>query len=219
MTATNTRFFENGHLVAGLSGDSAVEPSGPWYGVLGDKILTGDGKEEAPEKVLAGKKVVGLYFSGSWCPPCKRFTPVLSDLYKSAKASDPSAFECVFLTSCNDKENFDEYRAKMPFPAIPYDASQGSPDQPGAGFVRKAKRESGYSQGILGAKYGIASVPTLVLVDGETGETLSAKAHETTPATDGGPESYDWYEGPGNSAADKAWNAISKPPNNAGSKL
>jgi len=214
--ATNTRFFENGHLVAGLTTTPAA--SGPWYAALGQKVLTADG-EVPTEQVVKGKKVVGLYFSGMWCGPCKRFTPVLSELYRGAKAADPSSFECVFLSACNDTDQFNEYRSHMPWPAIPYEASQGTPEKQGAGFVRKAKRETGYKQGVFGEKFSVASVPRLVLIDGETGEVLTDKAHETTPGENGAPESYDWYDGSGNTAADKAWRSIAKPASNAGSKL
>ena len=26
--------------------------------------------------------IIGLYFSAHWCPPCRGFTPVLSEFYK-----------------------------------------------------------------------------------------------------------------------------------------
>ena len=39
------------------------------------KIIDADGKE-IPTESLRGK-IVALYFSASWCIPCKKFTPQL----------------------------------------------------------------------------------------------------------------------------------------------
>ncbi len=36
---------------------------------LGDKFLTPKG--EAGKEILAGVRLIGLLFGGSWCPPCK----------------------------------------------------------------------------------------------------------------------------------------------------
>jgi len=31
--------------------------------------------------VVQGQTVIGLYFSADWCPPCRHFTPLLTNLY------------------------------------------------------------------------------------------------------------------------------------------
>ena len=43
-------------------------------------------------EALAGK-VVGIYFSGDWCPPCRGFTPILVQAYDnvSRRLTRPSA--------------------------------------------------------------------------------------------------------------------------------
>lgn len=64
---------------------------------------------------------VGFYFSAHWCPPCRHFTPQLAELYKAAQDKHPS-FRLVFVSCDRDKESFDEYRAEMPWPAVPLDA-------------------------------------------------------------------------------------------------
>uniref|UniRef100_A0A1I7YEM5 Thioredoxin domain-containing protein n=1 Tax=Steinernema glaseri TaxID=37863 RepID=A0A1I7YEM5_9BILA len=45
-------------------------------------------------EALAGK-IVALYFSAHWCPPCRQFTPVLKDFYKELEGED---FEIVFVS-------------------------------------------------------------------------------------------------------------------------
>lgn len=63
-------------------------------------------------------KLVGLYFSGSWCGPCRMFTPKLVQVYQ--ELSSKADFEVVFISTDRDDESFDGYFSKMPWPAIPF---------------------------------------------------------------------------------------------------
>nr|XP_054775617.1 uncharacterized protein LOC129284187 [Lytechinus pictus] len=42
-------------------------------------------------------KVLGIYFSAHWCPPCKTFTPVLKGTYEKIKETG-QPFEIIFAT-------------------------------------------------------------------------------------------------------------------------
>ncbi|KAF8410373.1 hypothetical protein HHK36_002901 [Tetracentron sinense] len=64
-------------------------------------------------------KVVGLYFSANWYPPCRKFTPVLASVYEQLKGNG-IGFEVVFVSSDEDSEAFNSYRACMPWLAIPF---------------------------------------------------------------------------------------------------
>lgn len=66
-------------------------------------------------------QVIGLYFSASWCPPCRRTTPELAKVYKRLR-SQGKQLQLVFVSSDKDAAAFEEYRAHMPFPAIPYES-------------------------------------------------------------------------------------------------
>lgn len=106
----------------------------------GDQVKIGD---------LAGK-IVGLYFSGSWCGPCHRFTPELVEAYQ--ELSSKGDFEVVFISSDRIDEAFDAYFAKMPWLAIPYSDSE--------------KRKE------LKNLFQVRGIPHLVIIDGD-GKVLS----------------------------------------------
>ncbi|KAH6832885.1 hypothetical protein C2S53_014396 [Perilla frutescens var. hirtella] len=64
-------------------------------------------------------KIIGIYFSANWYPPCRKFTPVLANAYEQLKSRDPGV-EIVFVSCDEDTGAFDEYRAQMPWLAIPF---------------------------------------------------------------------------------------------------
>jgi hypothetical protein len=55
---------------------------------------------------------------------------------------------------------------------MPWERSQGTGTETGLGFVRKKAREAGRAQGVLGEKFGVASVPKLFVLDGKNGRIL-----------------------------------------------
>jgi len=89
--------------------------------MLGSTLLSSDYSLVDTDTVLKGK-YVGLYFSASWCPPCRMFTPTLKDTYKKIAASR-SDFEIVFLSRDSDQQAFGDYFAKMPWLAVPFSGS------------------------------------------------------------------------------------------------
>eukprot|EP00995_Heteronema_vittatum_P009450 NODE_4781_length_553_cov_82.509921_g3494_i0.p1 GENE.NODE_4781_length_553_cov_82.509921_g3494_i0~~NODE_4781_length_553_cov_82.509921_g3494_i0.p1 ORF type:complete len:140 (+),score=28.59 NODE_4781_length_553_cov_82.509921_g3494_i0:43-420(+) len=96
-------------------------------------------------EVLSGSKKIGFYFSAHWCPPCRGFTPKLSEAYKAIKAAHPE-FEIIFVTSDRDEASFKEYFASMPFLALPF-GDQSIPT--------------------LKKQFNITGIPALVIVDGD----------------------------------------------------
>ena len=66
-------------------------------------------------------RVIGIYFSAEWCPPCKGFTPKLVEFYNKLKASDQSLkIEVVFVSWDKDEHAFTEYFGTMPWLALPF---------------------------------------------------------------------------------------------------
>ncbi|CAI5449338.1 unnamed protein product [Caenorhabditis angaria] len=72
----------------------------------GITLLNKELEEVKAEEALAGK-VVALYFSAGWCPPCKQFTPKLHRLYNALR-SNGKPFEVVFFTRDRSRADFEE---------------------------------------------------------------------------------------------------------------
>ena len=94
--------------------------------MLGEELKGKDGLKVQTETITkknVNEGVIGLYFSAHWCPPCKAFTPILSEFYnkfKTENASTGKYLELVFVSSDRDETQFNEYFATMPFLALPY---------------------------------------------------------------------------------------------------
>ena len=108
--------------------------------LVGTELVNADGEKVATSS-LEGK-VIGLYFSASWCGPCRAFTPSLVKL----RDRKDDEFEVVFVSSDRSAEDQREYMKDydMGWPAIPYDSPL---------------------RGELAGKYGISGIPSLVIVD------------------------------------------------------
>lgn len=121
------------------------------------KILTKkknkSGKDAQPSS--KNPNLIGLYFSASWCPPCKTFTPLLTEFYNTAKKTCPDEFEIIFVSSDRTQEEFDGYYEKMPWLAIP--PVEGS-----------AKIKA-----TLSSTLGVTAIPALAIIDGKTGEFIA----------------------------------------------
>jgi nucleoredoxin len=65
----------------------------------GDKV-SGD--------TLGDKKIIVIYFSAHWCPPCRMFTPILAEFYDDA-TDDKLPLEIVFVSSDKNEEEMLEY--------------------------------------------------------------------------------------------------------------
>ncbi|MEX1111311.1 MAG: thioredoxin-like domain-containing protein [Chthoniobacterales bacterium] len=108
--------------------------------LVGPDLINAAG-EKVPTSSLAGK-VVGLYFSAEWCPPCKAFTPELVKL----RDSEAGKFEVIFVSSDRSAEAQQKYMTnyKMNWLAVPHDSPL---------------REQ------LQQKFGIQGIPSLVIID------------------------------------------------------
>jgi len=120
-----------------------------------DFVCRNDGSKVSIES-LSSNEAVLLYFSAHWCPPCRRFTPFLADLYKSLK-EDGKAVEVVFVSWDRGEEQFKEYFESMPWLAIPYEDDKA--------------RDS------LTKQFKIDGIPSLLIFNG-SGDVISEEGTE-----------------------------------------
>lgn len=119
---------------------------------------------EKTENVLKNKKIIGLYFSGHYCPPCKKFTPLLAEVYEEIKENNntnnynntnnsnntnninnTNDLEIIFISSDKEKDSFIKYYKEMPWLALPYER-------------RDIKTK-------LCEDYNVKTIPTLIFFD------------------------------------------------------
>ncbi|KAL8126373.1 putative nucleoredoxin 2 [Apium graveolens] len=82
-----------------------------------DFLLSSDGTQVKVSE-LEGK-VIGIYFSANWYPPCRSFNHLLINTYEQIKSCS-SEFEIVFVSSDEDLDAFNTFHAGMPWLAIPF---------------------------------------------------------------------------------------------------
>mmetsp|Transcript_81452 Transcript_81452/g.263832 ORF Transcript_81452/g.263832 Transcript_81452/m.263832 type:complete len:283 (-) Transcript_81452:111-959(-) len=116
-----------------------------------------------PADALTGK-VVALYFSAHWCPPCRGFTPALRQFYDTLKSSG-EPLEIVFVSGDRSKEEFQEYFANDhgDWLAVDFDA----------------KEKQALSQ-----HYGIKGIPALIVVDSK-GKVVVPEARQDVARSQG----------------------------------
>ena len=71
------------------------------------KLIKKNGEEISPKDELKDN-IVGLYFSASWCPPCRQFTPVLANTHEELRRRG-SKFHIVFLSSDKTQDEMMRY--------------------------------------------------------------------------------------------------------------
>ena len=92
--------------------------SAEWFAkYFPEELVNAEGKKFETASLLKGK-MVAVYFSASWCPPCRKFTPELVKFYK--KVAKKSNLEIVFVSSDRDEKSMNAYLKKMPWYAIPF---------------------------------------------------------------------------------------------------
>ena len=104
---------------------SAETESAPWYAEkFPEKLVLRNGKKINTASVLNGK-MVAVYFSASWCGPCRGFTPHLVKFYN--KVRKKKSLEIVFISLDKNSDAMMNYMKsdKMSFAAVPWNDSKG----------------------------------------------------------------------------------------------
>jgi len=175
-------------------GRSAImeDPSGkgfPWkplsfWEEFNGPLVKGDGSQVDAASLKSGP--FAFYFSAHWCPPCRKFTPVLAKTYKTMVANGSSA-QIVFVSGDNDEDQFDSYLKEQPWLAVPFDNEQ----------LRNA----------LNKRFEVEGIPMLVTVDGD-GNVINTDARG---CVDSDPDGARWpWHPPALKAIDEAVDDINE---------
>jgi nucleoredoxin len=74
-----------------------------------------------------GQDYVAIYFGAHWAPPCRLFTPSLSEFYNkinNAGELGTKRLEIVFCSLDGNQQAFERNYSEMPFCAVPYEDEQ-----------------------------------------------------------------------------------------------
>ncbi|CBJ26110.1 conserved unknown protein [Ectocarpus siliculosus] len=107
------------------------------------------GHKLSPAAVFKGK-MIGVYVSAGWCPPCRAFSPLLSKWAKEHK----NEFEVVFVSLDKSEQAMRDYITGKGFVRLPFEPESD----------RHRAAES----------FGVQALPTLVVVNGDTGAVVTS---------------------------------------------
>lgn len=127
--------------------------------LLGSKLLINNRNVSAPslldtKSALANSRLIALYFSASWCGPCRGFTPMLIEFHNVLKedVALSHGLEVVFISSDKSDAEFQQYYKKMPFKAMPFSKRD---------LAQRAK-----------SLFGVRGIPSLVIIDSLSGRIV-----------------------------------------------
>eukprot|EP00929_Paragymnodinium_shiwhaense_P007739 TRINITY_DN111651_c0_g1_i1.p2 TRINITY_DN111651_c0_g1~~TRINITY_DN111651_c0_g1_i1.p2 ORF type:complete len:199 (-),score=42.35 TRINITY_DN111651_c0_g1_i1:305-901(-) len=146
-----------GKLTAQLSKDGAPGPP-PEETIMPllTEIVQCTSKEPVHVSLLSSCNLVGVYFSASWCPPCKAFTRILCDAHKSIRESlGERAFQIVLIPMDKEQAAWNVYSSSMPWLSVPIENRET--------ILR------------LFMKFAISTIPRLIILDG-SGQVVSEDA-------------------------------------------
>ena len=93
--------------------------------LLGSQFRSKSG--DAGIESIKSAELVCIYFSASWSPPCRKFTPILRDFFTEVNSLSPK-LEIVFVSSDaaggKTEEDFSRYYEEMPWLSIPFSETQ-----------------------------------------------------------------------------------------------
>ena len=130
-----------------------------FVGLFGSQLLANNVNSSGPtlldtSSALANSRLIALYFSASWCGPCRSFTPMLIEFYNVLKEEVASShgLEVIFVSSDRSDTEFQQYYKKMPFKAMPFSQRD---------LAQRAK-----------SLFAVRGIPSLVIIDSLSGRIV-----------------------------------------------
>ncbi|EDO35242.1 predicted protein [Nematostella vectensis] len=134
----------------------------------GKKLLNQKGELVDAGEAVKGK-VIAVYFSAHWCPPCRQFTPILKDFYEEL-GGEEGDLVIIFVSSDRDEAPMKDY----------FNNHHG--DYLAVPFRDDALKNA------LKAEAGVTGIPCLAIFN-EEGKLLRKDGRSDVAACKGGPKS------------------------------
>jgi len=125
--------------------------------VVGESVIGNDGNAVDIPALQSSCDYICLYFSAHWCSSCKSFTPLFAEYYNSHH--EDKKFDIIFVSLDQSQSDFDKYYGSMPWKAVVY-----------------SNRDK---QKHISTKYGVESIPCVVIINAKNGEILSKNAKDS----------------------------------------
>ena len=135
-----------------------------WVEYFGERLKTNEGIG-ATNELLNGKARIGIYFAAHWNPPCRGFTPILTEFYESVFKANSNDLAIVFVSADSDDQAYEDYYEAMPWYAVPYED--------------RDRAEA------LGTKFGIRSIPFFIVLDSYDGSMIDSNGRSTVVTAKG----------------------------------
>ncbi len=161
-----------------------VEPPNAIKKIVAGTLVTAKGKKVKGSDALAGKKLIGLYFSAHWCGPCRAFTPELVK-FRDKCVQKGLPFEIVFVSSDNTEADMFKYmkETNMKWYAVPFES--------------KLQKE-------IDKIFNVGGIPTLIVLNGK-GKVITKAAR--MDVANKGIKAYDHWKALNNNSKDPEKNA------------
>ncbi|XP_074662410.1 nucleoredoxin-like [Tubulanus polymorphus] len=129
------------------------------FDILGDSIIDARGRNVPLKTVIHAFKVVGLYFSTTGSESCRLYTSKLVEFYRTYNKNNlKNPFGVILLAADRNSGNLRDCLGLMPWLAL---------------HPMEKERQRAIQE-----KFSVTKVPSLVLVDGITGETICEDAKD-----------------------------------------
>lgn len=88
--------------------------------IIGKSFRRGKDTIDLETLLKDAPELIGVYFGAHWAPPCRLFSPALSEFYNKINGSGSKKIEIIFCSIDGNEAAFERNYGDMPFCAVPY---------------------------------------------------------------------------------------------------